>query len=134
MTQKKKDYYTIGEVSEIVDLKEHVIRFWEKEFDELDPQKLLKGRRKYRKYHQNDIEVIERIKILLYEEKFTISGAKMQLSEELGYPKPRKDAPITHDKTPQKTLQKPMTSNSFSNGDKKKILNDLQEILHLLNQ
>ncbi len=130
MAQKKKDYYTIGEVSEIVDLKEHVIRFWEKEFDELDPQKLVKGQRKYRKYHQNDIEVIERIKILLYEEKFTISGAKIQLSEELGYLKPRRDVPIIHDTTPQKT----MTSNSFSNGDKKKILNDLQEILHLLNQ
>ncbi len=134
MAHKKKDYYTIGEVSEIVDLKEHVIRFWEKEFDELDPQKLVKGQRKYRKYHLNDIEVIERIKTLLYEEKFTISGAKIQLREELGHRKVRNDSFTQSEPSPPKTSPKAANHNSFSHKDKTRILNDLQEILHLLNQ
>ncbi len=75
--QIKKLYYSIGEVSEITGLKPYVLRYWETEFKQLAPPKNRAGNRTYR---QKDIDSILLIKDLLYSRKFTIKGAKSQLS------------------------------------------------------
>ena len=72
----KKLYYSIGEVSEMTDLKAYVLRYWETEFSQLKPPKNRAGNRTYR---QKDIEVILNIKDLLYKKKFTIDGARVVL-------------------------------------------------------
>ena len=69
----KKLYYSIGEVSEITKLKAYVLRYWETEFSQLSPPKNRAGNRTYRK---KDIDIILKIKDLLYEKKFTIDGAR----------------------------------------------------------
>ena len=70
-------YKTIGEVSEMFDLKPHVIRFWEDSFVQLKPLKRKGGRRLY---SVNEINLIRRIKELLYDQKYTIKGVKNYLS------------------------------------------------------
>ena len=70
--QIKKLYYSIGEVSKITELKPYVLRYWETEFNQLSPPKNRAGNRTYR---QKDIEVVKKIKDLLYNRKFTIKGA-----------------------------------------------------------
>ncbi len=75
--QIKKLYYSIGEVSKITELKPYVLRYWETEFRQLSPPKNRAGNRTYR---QKDIEVIEKIKDLLYNRKFTIKGARTLLN------------------------------------------------------
>ena len=74
----KKLYYSIGEVSKITELKPYVLRYWETEFKELRPSKNKAGNRTYR---QKDIDIILRIKDLLYNQKFTIEGARKRLAE-----------------------------------------------------
>ena len=69
----KKLYYSISEVSNITELKAYVLRYWETEFSQLKPPKNRAGNRTYRK---KDIEIILKIKDLLYEKKFTIDGAR----------------------------------------------------------
>ncbi len=73
----KKLYYKIREACEIVGVEAHVLRFWEAEFPALSPPKTKSGQRTYR---PKDIELLLRIKKLLYEEGFTIAGARKQLS------------------------------------------------------
>ena len=75
----KKLYYKIREVCEIVGVEAHVLRFWETEFPALSPPKSKSGQRTYR---PKDIELLLRIRKLLYEEGFTIAGARKQLSLE----------------------------------------------------
>jgi len=72
----KKLYYSIGEVSKMVDLKSYVLRYWETEFKQLSPPKNRAGNRTYRK---KDIDLIIDIKDLLYNKKFTIEGARSVL-------------------------------------------------------
>ena len=72
----KKLYYSIGEVSEITGLKAYVLRYWETEFKQIAPPKNRAGNRTYR---QKDIILIQKIKDLLYEQKFTIDGARKVL-------------------------------------------------------
>ncbi len=72
----KKLYYSIAEVSEITGLKPYVLRYWETEFTELKPAKNRAGNRIYKK---NDIQVIFLIKRLLYQQKYTIEGAKQRI-------------------------------------------------------
>ena len=72
----KKLYYSIGEVSKMVDLKSYVLRYWETEFKQLSPPKNRAGNRTYRK---KDIDLIISIKDLLYNRKFTIEGARSML-------------------------------------------------------
>ena len=74
----KKLYYSIGEVSKITDLKQYVLRYWETEFKQLNPNKNKAGNRTYR---QKDIDLILNIKNLLYIEKFTIEGARKMLTQ-----------------------------------------------------
>ncbi len=75
----KKLYYSIGEVSKDTELKQYVLRYWETEFKQLKPSKNKAGNRTYR---QKDIDLILRIKELLYNQKFTIEGARIMLSSE----------------------------------------------------
>lgn len=74
-----KLFFKIGEVCEIVGVQAHVLRYWETEFPTLQPQKNRSGQRTYRR---KDVEMALRIKELLYEEGFTIAGAKRKLSSE----------------------------------------------------
>ena len=74
----KKVYYSIGEVCDLSGLKPHVLRYWESQFDVLNPTKNRAGNRVYR---SKEIEVILLVKHLLYEEKYTIEGANKRLIE-----------------------------------------------------
>ena len=74
----KKLYYSISEVSEITELKQYVLRYWETEFSQLKPSKNQAGNRIYRSH---DINVILDIKSLLYDRKFTIKGAQQHLKQ-----------------------------------------------------
>lgn len=89
-----KRYFTIGEVSELCGVKPHVLRYWEQEFTQLKPVKR-RGNRRY--YQHHEVLLIRRIRELLYEQGFTISGARNRLDgraiaaaelEELGLPVP----------------------------------------------
>src|SRR5690554_2537373 len=74
-----KRYFTIGEVSELCEVKPHVLRYWEQEFPQLKPVK----RRDNRRYYQRqDVMLIRQIRALLYQQGFTIGGARQQLSGE----------------------------------------------------
>jgi DNA-binding transcriptional MerR regulator len=75
-----KLFYKIGEVCEHVGVQPHVLRYWESEFPMLAPQKNRAGQRVYRR---KDLEIVLRIRELLYDEKFTIAGAKRKLADEL---------------------------------------------------
>ncbi|MBU1076969.1 MAG: MerR family transcriptional regulator [Spirochaetes bacterium] len=81
-----QSYFTIGEVSQIVGVQQHVLRNWEKEIGFLKPKKKDSG---HRLYNRKDLEIAMRIKELLYEELYTIPGAKKRLWYELK----RKEAP-----------------------------------------
>jgi len=81
-----KRYFTIGEVSDLCLVKPHVLRYWEQEFPQLKPVKR-RGNRRY--YQRHDVELIRDIRSLLYEQGFTIGGARQQLEGE----GPKPDAP-----------------------------------------
>lgn len=74
-----KRYFTIGEVSELCGVKPHVLRYWEQEFEQLAPVKR-RGNRRY--YQHHDVLVIRQIRSLLYDQGFTIGGARQRLSNE----------------------------------------------------
>jgi DNA-binding transcriptional MerR regulator len=76
-----KRYFTIGEVSELCGVKPHVLRYWEQEFTQLKPVKR-RGNRRY--YQHHEVLLIRRIRQLLYEEGFTISGARHRLDQAVG--------------------------------------------------
>ena len=71
-----KLYFKIGEVSNLAGIPTYVLRFWESEFKEINPRRTPSGQRQYRK---SDVELILKIKHLLYDRKFTIQGAKRHL-------------------------------------------------------
>ncbi len=73
-----KRYFTIGEVSELCGVKPYVLRYWEQEFTQLRPMKR-RGNRRY--YQHHEVLLIRRIRDLLYDQGFTISGARNQLSD-----------------------------------------------------
>ena len=76
----EKLFFKIGEVCEITGVQAHVLRYWESEFPMLAPQKNRAGQRTYRK---RDVEMVLRVKELLYEDQYTIAGAKKKLTSEL---------------------------------------------------
>lgn len=90
-----KRYFTIGEVAELCRVKPHVLRYWEQEFEQLNPAKR-RGNRRY--YQQQDVILIRQIRGLLNDRGFTISGAKLELSGD--------DA--KHDQTQYRLLVKQM--------------------------
>ena len=73
---REPTYYSISDVSERLDIRPHVLRYWETQFPMLRPRK---GRSGSRMYREKDLEILERIKTLLYEKGFTIKGAKRRL-------------------------------------------------------
>lgn len=72
-----KRYFTIGEVSDLCAVKPHVLRYWEQEFPQLKPIKR-RGNRRY--YQRHDVQLIRQIRSLLYEDGFTIGGARQKLT------------------------------------------------------
>lgn len=79
----EKLYFKIGEVCDLVGVQAHVLRYWETEFPQLAPQKNRSGQRSYRR---KDVEISLRIKELLYDDMFTIAGARKKLQSELREP------------------------------------------------
>ena len=112
--------YKIGEVCKLADLQPYVLRYWETEFPQLSPNKSGGGQRLYTKH---EVDIILRIKELLYREGFTIAGAKKKLELELaeGAPAPA-EAPAPSSVPPRKDVTK-MLGN---------VRRELREILELL--
>lgn len=106
-----KRYFTIGEVSELCGVKAHVLRYWEQEFTQLKPVKR-GGNRRY--YQHHEVLLIRRIRQLLYEEGFTISGARSRLDQ--------------HAISQEEKLQN--TSNSFNVSAFKRELREIISLLH----
>ncbi|MCF7987242.1 MAG: MerR family transcriptional regulator [Methylovulum sp.] len=102
----EKRYFTIGEVSELCGVKPHVLRYWEQEFTELSPVKR-RGNRRY--YQRHDVLMIRQIRALLYEQGYTIGGARAHLLRD-------------------DTLEQTAKSKAFIH----EILNELEDILTLL--
>jgi DNA-binding transcriptional MerR regulator len=111
-----KLYFKIGEVSELLGVEAYVLRYWESEFPVLSPKKSGTGHRLYRR---KDVELLLRIKHLLYEKRFTIEGARQTLQSEAKAPKP-------------KTVPKRVQAELFSEDPLPEIRRELQEILELL--
>jgi DNA-binding transcriptional MerR regulator len=107
-----KRYFTIGEVSELCGVKPHVLRYWEQEFTQLKPVKR-RGNRRY--YQHHEVLLIRRIRQLLYEEGFTISGARSRL-----------DSLATH---PNETRE---ATSSFRNFNPSELRREIREIIALL--
>lgn len=102
----EKIYFKIGEVCELVGVQAHVLRYWETEFSMLSPQKNRSGQRSYRR---RDVEIALRIKQLLYDEMFTIAGAKKKLQTELRETSKLK---IVHPAEPEPVRQREYTHSS----------------------
>jgi len=108
-----KLYFRIGEVADLCDLPAYVLRFWETEFPQLKPVKSGTGQRMYRK---RDVESVVKIKRLLYDDGFTIAGARGQLREET--------------KSERKQTALPFPANSSTS--MAHLRHELQQILHIL--
>ena len=126
-----KLFFKIGEVCEITDTQPYVLRYWESEFPALAPAKNSSGQRIYRR---RDIETVLRIKQLLYEEGFTIAGAKKRLESEM---QGRADSPAQT--PPAKPTPTPAPAGNGGGGDGagrdeaiKQLREGLREILTLL--
>jgi DNA-binding transcriptional MerR regulator len=99
----EKLFFKIGEVCDIAGVQAHVLRYWETEFPMLQPQKNRAGQRTYRR---RDVEMALRIKQLLYDEQYTIAGAKKKLAGELRGPSRENGQPVAP-KPPGRSLQRP---------------------------
>lgn len=111
-----KKYFTIGEVSEICQLKSHVLRYWEQVFPQLNPNK----RRGRRYYQKQDVVLLMEIKILLHEQGYTIPGAKARLAQS-------KFVPLESSKS---NTNAPETSNNLMY----ELKSDLQTFKHHIEQ
>ena len=117
-----KRYFTIGEVSELCGVKPHVLRYWEQEFTQLKPVKR-RGNRRY--YQHHEVLLIRKIRELLYEQGFTISGARNRLdgAEEV----------IETAVIPQVTVQSShIKSESANDFDFLNVKEEIQEVIQLL--
>lgn len=150
----EKLFFKIGEVCELAGVQAHVLRYWETEFPTLAPQKNRAGQRTYRR---RDVEMALRIKELLYDEQYTIAGAKKKLANELRTGGPARDSAPTA-KAPVRSLKPPPSlagrlssaasqpalessasrgfdeANSDSKAELRRIASELREILNLLNE
>ena len=95
-----KLYFKIGEVAEITGVKPYVLRYWESEFKMVSPSK---SRSRQRLYRKSDVELIFRIKKLLYEERYTINGARKKLKG-LGYESKISQPELEFEKTDRKSI------------------------------
>lgn len=129
-----KRYFTIGEVSELCGVKPHVLRYWEQEFTQLKPVKR-RGNRRY--YQHHEVLLIRRIRELLYEQGFTISGARNRLDgadfNDTNY-QSEKHASVKHvtELSDQTSLALPLTSAENKVFDYAAVKAELREILNLL--
>jgi DNA-binding transcriptional MerR regulator len=114
-----KLYFKIGEVSELLGVEPYVLRYWESEFPVLSPKKSGTGHRLYRR---KDVELLLRIKHLLYEKRFTIEGARQSLHSDSKAPKAVKAA----------RAAKRVQAELFAEDPLPDIRRELQEILQLL--
>jgi DNA-binding transcriptional MerR regulator len=117
-----KRYFTIGEVSELCAVKPHVLRYWEQEFSQLKPVKR-RGNRRY--YQHHEVLLIRRIRDLLYEQGFTINGARHRLDSEATEPRAAARAA-----TPSTTVAAPPVSSRPL--DAAALREELREIRRLL--
>jgi DNA-binding transcriptional MerR regulator len=113
-----KRYFTIGEVSELCGVKPHVLRYWEQEFTQLKPVKR-RGNRRY--YQHHEVLLIRRIRELLYEEGFTISGARNRL-----------DHSLTNGDKPEPAARGRVNSNNNGPVDLSSVKRELRELLDSL--
>ena len=100
----EKLFFKIGEVCELAGVQAHVLRYWETEFPTLAPQKNRAGQRTYRR---RDVEMALRIKELLYDEQYTIAGAKKKLATEIRGGAARENSQTTPPRTPGRSLSPP---------------------------
>ena len=100
----EKLFFKIGEVCELAGVQAHVLRYWETEFPTLAPQKNRAGQRTYRR---RDVEMALRIKELLYDEQYTIAGAKKKLANEIRSGGPVRESTSTGPKAPVRSLKPP---------------------------
>lgn len=117
-----KRYFTIGEVSELCAVKPHVLRYWEQEFPQLKPAKR-RGNRRY--YQHHDVLMVRRIRSLLYDQGFTIGGARQQLS---------KSAPVEVEPelTPETSVSASPVVNSKNVDIVRELKDELEDILEML--
>jgi DNA-binding transcriptional MerR regulator len=114
-----KRYFTIGEVSELCGVKAHVLRYWEQEFTQLKPVKR-GGNRRY--YQHHEVLLIRRIRQLLYEDGFTISGARSRLDQLVTKHEETKA-------TATAAVTKPVFNTDFNSGELRR---DIREVIALL--
>jgi DNA-binding transcriptional MerR regulator len=107
-----KRYFTIGEVSELCQVKPHVLRYWEQEFPQLKPVKR-RGNRRY--YQRQDVLTIRQIRSLLYDQGYTIGGARQRMEDD--------DQPATE-----------TASTTQLNGALKDTISELEELLKVLSE
>jgi len=120
----RKRYFAIGEVSELCAVKPHVLRYWEQEFPQLKPVKR-RGNRRY--YQHDDVQMIRRIRSLLYEQGFTIGGARQRLRE-----LPKIGAARTP--APAPTAPVPILKGKFTRAELKQMRSELEAALKLLDR
>ena len=121
-----KRYFTIGEVSELCGVKPHVLRYWEQEFPQLKPVKR-RGNRRY--YQRQDVIIIRQIRSLLYEQGFTIGGARQRLREM------PKTATLTRTSVPvsaMPTMAAGASKGKFTKAELKQMRSELEAALKLL--
>jgi DNA-binding transcriptional MerR regulator len=124
MLDNKKTYYSISEVCAKTGLEPHVLRYWESEFAQLRPKKNRAGNRAYR---DKDIEIIGYIKYLLYEEQYTIPGAKKKLAEARDF-----DIPSQMQLALTPAVQDAAVAPQQNGHEIKDIAQELRGILHVL--
>lgn len=122
-----KRYFTIGEVSELCGVKPHVLRYWEQEFTQLKPVKR-RGNRRY--YQHHEVLLIRRIRELLYDEGFTISGARNRLEDQTT----SADTPLPAEASDAKTTNMDIASPVVQglSLDVQNLKQELQAVLKLL--
>ena len=118
-------FFRIGDVSQLTEIEAYVLRFWEGEFPSLSPKKTSSGQRQYRR---KDVETVLEIKHLLYDEGYTIAGARKALRAR---PKQKKEA---DDSQAQSAQLFPATKTNAASPDLSGIEKELREILALLNR
>ncbi|MEO6291076.1 MAG: MerR family transcriptional regulator [Burkholderiaceae bacterium] len=110
-----KRYFTIGEVGDLCGVKPHVLRYWEQEFTQLRPMKR-SGNRRY--YQHNEVLMIRRIRDLLYDQGFTISGARNKLQEMVhGHREVKRNGDVGHNTLLASQPESQLNGNSARNGN-----------------
>jgi DNA-binding transcriptional MerR regulator len=131
----EKQYFKIGEISDILELEPYVLRYWESEFNIIKPSRT---RSKQRLYHRKDLEILVEIKQLLYDERLTIAGAKrrLQMVKKQAITDKKKTKMIkssTSNKNSDGQVVRNDDNPSFENlGDHKELLFDIRKELELL--